>query len=681
MDVFISYSSKNKDWVRGELLKGIEDAGLHAFIDYRDFTRGASSIREMERGVVEARKTLLVLTPDYVQSEYAEIESIMVQTLSPANRDLRMIPLLRRNCEKPLRIAALTHIDFTEGADLDLAWRQLLTALGPTADAGIEREDTRRAYESGRPDEVVVSRKPRWSRFSSAVALSSAAAVVVIGGLYWFGRNRTFPQIVGGVTGTSAAGPRSVNSPAYDLYLRGKVNVRIENRINNNTAIQQLRQAIALDPNLAVAYAELARAYSIKARYLADETEKLQLNEDAEVAVERALTLDPNLPEGHYSRGLILWTHGKRFPHEQVIKAYLRAIELKPRFDEAHHQLGFVYLHVGLLDEAWGELETALAINPANTSARYRFGVIQMCRGQYEDALRIFKSTPQENNPTLWTSQTSMALFRLGRVDEANEMIAGFLSRNPQDEGGAVSSVKAMILAKAGEERQAEDAIQQAIAAGRDYGHFHHTAYNIASAYALLNRPDQALKWLEVTAEDGFPVTPYSPTTPSWIPCERTRGSRPCWRRWRSKGSVISRSSTRRKPREVQGSVAQFVEVESKNHVLLAHEPAWTRFQEAVLEFTGAARGHSGAARVQGDEVFDALSPREREVLGLLSEGLDNAQIAVRLEISEKTVRNHVSSVYDKLGVWSRAQPSFSQGSAASAGKRYLTGTYAGSYS
>ena len=95
---------------------------------------------------------------------------------------------------------------------------------------------------------------------------------------------------------------------------------------------------------------------------------------------------------------------------------------------------------------------------------------------------------------------------------------------------------------------------------------------------------------------------------------------------------------------------AQFVELDSKNHILLEHEPAWARFREAVLEFTGAA------PLPATDDAFSALSPREREVLALLSEGLDNNQIGERLAISEKTVRNHVSRVYDKLGVWSRAQ-------------------------
>jgi len=129
-DVFVSYSSKDKEWVRGELLQRIEKAGLRAFIDFRDFTRGAPSIKEMERGVIECRKTLLILTPDYISSEWCEIESIMAHALGPANRDLRLIPLLKTPCDKPPRLASLTYIDFTDGADLNLAWRQLLTALG-----------------------------------------------------------------------------------------------------------------------------------------------------------------------------------------------------------------------------------------------------------------------------------------------------------------------------------------------------------------------------------------------------------------------------------------------------------------------------------------------------------------------------------------------------------------------
>ena len=95
---------------------------------------------------------------------------------------------------------------------------------------------------------------------------------------------------------------------------------------------------------------------------------------------------------------------------------------------------------------------------------------------------------------------------------------------------------------------------------------------------------------------------------------------------------------------------AQFVELDSCNHVLLEGEPAWPRFQDAVLEFFGLSA--PGASH----DSFASLSKREREIFALIVEGLSNADIGERLAISEKTVRNHVSSVYDKLGVWTRAQ-------------------------
>ena len=95
---------------------------------------------------------------------------------------------------------------------------------------------------------------------------------------------------------------------------------------------------------------------------------------------------------------------------------------------------------------------------------------------------------------------------------------------------------------------------------------------------------------------------------------------------------------------------AEFVELDSGNHILLESEPAWERFRSATLEFTGLGR------TVGEDPIFRKLTGREREVLALLTEALGNADIAERLSLSEKTVRNHVSSLFDKLGVWTRAQ-------------------------
>jgi len=372
-------------------------------------------------------------------------------------------------------------------------------------------QQIRREYETGqvtprsgtttvKPKAITGDKGGRFRVSRLGLVLTSLALVLAAAGV-WFFSIRSLKR-------TPAAAVMSSNPVAYDAYMRGRVNVGSENPDNNNAAIKLFEQSVAADPNFAAAYAELARAYTIKARYSGTAAEKQKLYEDAEVDVEKALAIDPNLAEGHFARGLILWTPYKRFPHEQAIQSYRRAIELNPNFDEAHHQLGFIYLHIGLLDKAQQEIEKALAINPGNTLARYRLGVINMCRAKYEEAFQIFNSTPRDMNPSLLAFYTSNALFRLGRNEEASEIIEKFFKDYPKDEGGAVTSVKAMMLAKAGKKREAEATIQHAIEIGRGYAHFHHTSYNIASAYALMNQPEQAMKWLQVAADEGFPCYP-----------------------------------------------------------------------------------------------------------------------------------------------------------------------------
>ena len=95
---------------------------------------------------------------------------------------------------------------------------------------------------------------------------------------------------------------------------------------------------------------------------------------------------------------------------------------------------------------------------------------------------------------------------------------------------------------------------------------------------------------------------------------------------------------------------ARFVPLESDNHILLRARAGL----RAVLR--GAAGPSPGHARRTERERFPALTPREAQILEYIAQGLDNAQIAARLDLSEKTVRNHITSIFDKLGVESRAQ-------------------------
>jgi len=63
-----------------------------------------------------------------------------------------------------------------------------------------------------------------------------------------------------------------------------------------------------------------------------------------------------------------------------------------------------------------------------------------------------------------------------------------------------------------------------------------------------------------------------------------------------------------------------------------------------------------GKKTIEGDDDLAELSVREREVLELIAAGYDNTEIAHRLVISPKTVRNHITNIFSKLQVVNRAQ-------------------------
>jgi TIR domain len=127
-DIFISYSHVDSDWVRKELLVALEDRNFSVMIDFRDFTTGAFGVQEMERGVLETRRTILVLTPGYVASEWCSFENVMAQTLDPGAANRKIIPVLRRKCDIPLRLRIMHYRDLTtdKADEWELLFRDLV---------------------------------------------------------------------------------------------------------------------------------------------------------------------------------------------------------------------------------------------------------------------------------------------------------------------------------------------------------------------------------------------------------------------------------------------------------------------------------------------------------------------------------------------------------------------------
>jgi tetratricopeptide (TPR) repeat protein len=233
------------------------------------------------------------------------------------------------------------------------------------------------------------------------------------------------------------------------------------------------------------------------------------------VAAEKALRLDPELAEGHYARGFLLWTPASHFAHEQAIQEYKRAIELNPNLDDVHRQLALVYMHIGLFELAHEEFRKALALNPSNRIAQFQDAAVFGWEGRYEEALRIMRQVPQDFHPSLWAGGVSWTLLELGRDREASSIIEEFMDAVPKDPGGNVTSARAILHAKAGKAHAAEKDIARAVQVGEGFGHFHHTAHNIASAYALLHRLALAVQYLRRAADTGLPCYPLFQNDPN----------------------------------------------------------------------------------------------------------------------------------------------------------------------
>jgi len=227
----------------------------------------------------------------------------------------------------------------------------------------------------------------------------------------------------------------------------------------------------------------------------------------ARTATERALTLDGTLAEAHFAHAYFLWTPFEHFRHEEAIREVRRALDTDPQLEEAFTFLALIYNHIGLFEEALEVARQSAVVNPLGTGWRFATGNALLWNGKFEEALEHLGSIPL-GVQLIGGSYRAWALFQLGKTNEAAGEIERLLTQYPEDRGGLLASVRAMLHAKAGDTGQAQKQIQSAIEQRKGFGHFHHTAYNIASAYALMKDETNAISWFKQAVEDGFNCYP-----------------------------------------------------------------------------------------------------------------------------------------------------------------------------
>ena len=108
----------------------LETAGLKVLIDACDFAVGTPVLVNIERAVKTSRRTLLVLTPHWVASEWTNFESLLLQTGDPTGLQGRLLPLMLETCEPPDRGCGIfTYADFRVPAEREATLERLLRQI------------------------------------------------------------------------------------------------------------------------------------------------------------------------------------------------------------------------------------------------------------------------------------------------------------------------------------------------------------------------------------------------------------------------------------------------------------------------------------------------------------------------------------------------------------------------
>ena len=305
---------------------------------------------------------------------------------------------------------------------------------------------------------------------------------------------------------------RQVDPRALESYARGKYREGSEE--DNLQRIKLFEEAVRIAPDFAAGHAALAEAY-VNWYYFHVPQEHKQWEEKAVLALNKALTLDPDSAEAHLTLGSVLWTPFRNFPHEEAMKEFQKAVKLNPNSFDAHRRIAMVYIHTGLLDEALIHARRAAELNRLSSFPLVHQAGNFLSRGEFENSMRFWRKVPRGNLPSYVGSHTAWAQFGLGQTNAAAATLRSFLKEFPGDKSGELTAMNAILLAAAGDADGAQKDIQSATTRDTGYGEFHHTAYLIAAAYALMNMREEALSWLEKTANTGFPCYPLFEKDPN----------------------------------------------------------------------------------------------------------------------------------------------------------------------
>ncbi|MBS1967055.1 MAG: TIR domain-containing protein [Chloroflexi bacterium SZAS-1] len=159
-DVFISYHPADKAWVRQTLLPLLEQQnGLRAIVDWRDFEIGVPKVMNVEKAVMGSRSTLIVLTSEWVQSEWNAFQELLASTADPSGVQRKLLPVMLRACTPPPRIAMRDIADLTDPDERDEQLQRLMRSLKRSQSKGSRLTDAGGETQLPLPSELAPASK------------------------------------------------------------------------------------------------------------------------------------------------------------------------------------------------------------------------------------------------------------------------------------------------------------------------------------------------------------------------------------------------------------------------------------------------------------------------------------------------------------------------------------------
>lgn len=135
--VFLSHSSKDKEFVR-ELFRRLTRDGVNCFFDEESIEWGTNFILSLEQGIDTCEFFVAVLSPDFVQSKWVELERTSAIADDPAGLKRKMRPLLLQPCELPRFLRQIQQFDVSTQVLFEKNYPKICAGLGGTVRADPE---------------------------------------------------------------------------------------------------------------------------------------------------------------------------------------------------------------------------------------------------------------------------------------------------------------------------------------------------------------------------------------------------------------------------------------------------------------------------------------------------------------------------------------------------------------